>query len=244
MGWSDSHGDCHSPALAPAPGDSRGDCRSAAALGAQAPGAFGGTDGVPVLVVEAGIEEGAPVVYAAPHGGQVGEVVGREAEMGPGARPGPGFRPLDEAAPHRVQLDVAKAGVKMRLVHRDRSEATLPEMSAPAPAAVDLDGIAGVRRRQGRPQAVFMRRHQDEVDVVGHEAPRPDGRAALPAEVTEQVEVEKMVVVAEEDAPAAVAALSGVVGQSRQDLAGGARHPWQANRKAQFIPVLNAKMNE
>jgi hypothetical protein len=78
----------------------------------QAAGAFGGADGVAVLVVEAGVEEGAPVVDPIPHRRHVS--VAGEAEMGAGARPGPGFGPRDESGPHRVQLDVAQAGVKVR----------------------------------------------------------------------------------------------------------------------------------
>ncbi|MGZ8305049.1 MAG: hypothetical protein ACXWU6_00420 [Allosphingosinicella sp.] len=73
-------------------------------LQAPAAGAFGGADGFAVFVAEAGVEEGAPVVDPAAGRRQVGEAVARQAEMGPGARPAPGFRPVDQARPYRVEL--------------------------------------------------------------------------------------------------------------------------------------------
>src|SRR4051812_3812073 len=161
--------------------------------------------------------------------------------MSPSARPGPGFRPRDEARPNRVELDVAKAGVEMPLVHRKRAEAALPEMSAPAVAAVDLDRVARVRRRQRGPQAVLMGGDQDEVDVVRHQAPGPDPGSAPGAEMAEQGQVASVVAVREEDALAAIAALGDVMGQSRQDGAGGSRHGGQTNRKTQFTPAVPCK---
>ena len=59
-----------------------------AALEAQAAGAFGGADGFAVVLVEAFVEEGAPVIDPAAGRHEVGRAVAGEAEMGSGARPG------------------------------------------------------------------------------------------------------------------------------------------------------------
>src|SRR3954467_13343497 len=52
------------------------DCHSrGTALELEAAAAFGGSDGVAVVIVEAGVEEGAPIVDPPPHRRQVGEAV-------------------------------------------------------------------------------------------------------------------------------------------------------------------------
>jgi hypothetical protein len=111
-------------------------------------------------------------------------------------------------------------------------------VSAAALAAIDRDGIAGVGRRQGRAEPVLACRDEDEMDMVWHQAPGPDRSAALPAEAPQEGEVEGVVVFAEEDALAAIAALGDVVGQSRQDLAGGSRHSGRLTGKRKLSQII------
>jgi hypothetical protein len=123
--------------------------------------------------------------------GPVGEIRAR-------ARPAPVPRAGDETRAHRIERYVAQCGREVILVHDDRAETTLPEMTdAPAPR-MDYAGIAALHARECAPQPVGIGRHQDEVGVIGHQAPSPHfdtGGATMPPEI----EVE-FVIVAEEGA--------------------------------------------
>ena len=87
-------------------------------------------------------------------------------------------------------------------------------MSCHSQARIDIAGIAAMSIRKGRAQAVLVRWHGDEVDVIGHEAvapslrPRPDGCLA------QQVDVERVVSVLKEDATAPISTLGDVVGEA------------------------------
>ena len=99
----------------------------------------------------------------------------------------------------------------MLLVHRDGAEAALPEMTAAFAPRLDHAGIATMRPRQRPAQPVGIGRHQNEVDVVRHQAPGPHldfGRAAI---LGEQVAVKRIVGVAKEGTRAAIAALGDMV---------------------------------
>ena len=60
------------------------------------------------------------------------------------------------------------------LVHRHGTEPALPQMARPAVAGIDEAGVAAMGIREGAPQPVLVGRHDDQVDVVGHEAIGPD----------------------------------------------------------------------
>jgi hypothetical protein len=68
------------------------------------------------------------------------------------------------------------------LVHRDGAEAALPEMAGlPLPCVNDAR-IAAMHRRERAAQAVCVAGHQDEMHVIGHQAPGQDlhvGRTAV-----------------------------------------------------------------
>jgi len=69
----------------------------------------------------------------------------------------------------------------MVLVHHDGAEAPLPEMPGAESAPMDDAGIASMHRRQRAAQPVRVARGQDEMDMIGHEAPGPDFDAGVAA---------------------------------------------------------------
>lgn len=56
----------------------------------------------------------------------------------------------------------------MPLVHHERGEAALPEVSPPLLAAIHFAGVALVRLADGPPQGIGGARDGDEVDMIGH----------------------------------------------------------------------------
>ena len=118
---------------------------------------------------------------------------------------------------------------KMRLVHHHRAEPPLPEMAGPAMTRIDEAGVAAVRVGEGPPQAVLVRRHDDDVDMVGHQAIAPDLRARPVRRLGEQIAIERVVAVLEEGLRAPVAALGHVIGNSREERGAGGG-PWRRLR--------------
>ena len=112
----------------------------------------------------------------------------------------------------------------MRLVHDDGAEPALPEMAgAPAPCMNDA-GIAAMHGRQRLAQAVGVGRHQNEMHVIGHQAPRPYLHLRGAAVLGEQIAIKRVIGVAEEGARAAVAALGDMVRIAGDDDAGETCH--------------------
>jgi hypothetical protein len=97
----------------------------------------------------------------------------------------------------------------MRLVHDSGAEAALPEMSGAPPPRVNDAGIAAMHRRQRPAQPIGVRRHQDQMDVVRHQAPRPHLDVGRPAMLAEQIAVERVVGIAKERALGDVMGVSG-----------------------------------
>jgi len=87
-----------------------------------------------------------------------------------------------------------------------------------------MSGIAPMDRRQGPPQAVLVGRDQDQVDMVGHQHPRPHLDPGRRRVLGQQLAIEPIVAITEEGPRAAIAALGHVVGKAGKDGAGEAGH--------------------
>jgi hypothetical protein len=73
-------------------------------------------------------------------------------------------------------------------------------------------------------QPVGVGRHQDEMNMAGHQAPRQHFDAAFAAMLRQKIAVERIIGVAEEGARAAIAALGDKVGNAGDDDTGEAGH--------------------
>src|SRR3982074_140708 len=116
----------------------------------------------------------------------------------------------DEAGPNRVQFDIPSGRERVPIVHDVRSEASLPQVTAPALAPVDLRRVAPVCFTDGAAEAIGRSRNGDEVDVVRHEAVRPDLDPATVGPFCEESHVEEIIVRAEERPLSTVTALRDV----------------------------------
>lgn len=140
----------------------------------------------------------------------------------------------------RVERDVADCCGQMGLVHDDGAEAPLPEMAGALQAGMDVASVTAMHRSQGTAQAVGIRGHQDQVDMVGHQHPGPHLDAGGAAGFRQQGAIEGIIVVAEEHPRAAIAALSNMVWQTGDDEAGKAAHaPSPARSRPVSISALS-----
>ena len=165
------------------------------------------------------IEEAAPVRDQMIEGARLDESVVGDAEMCPGAGPRPVLRPRYQPRPVRVAFDVAQSRERVRLIHRAGAETSLPEIAAPALAPVDDEAVATMGVGDGRGHRLAGRWHQDQMDVVGHQAPSPDGYLPGTAMLTQQLDIKSVVVVTEEHRLAPIATLGDVVRHVRDDRA-------------------------
>src|SRR6185295_13682367 len=143
---------------------------------------------------------------------------------------------------HRIERDIALRRRKIVFVHRHGAESALPEMPRALAPALDDSGIGAMHPRQRPAQAVPVGWHQNEMDVVRHQAPGPDLDRSRLALGGEQVAIERIIVVAEERPGAAVAALGDEVRVTGNDDTGEAGHerPWQRSRSASIECTVTA----
>ena len=155
--------------------------------------------------------------------------------MGFGAGPPVSLGKADHLGPDGAALDVSHSRERVGFVKRGGEEATLPEVTAAAVEPVDGLGVLPVRPADGVLEAIRVGGDDDEVDVVGHQAPGDDADPVQGRLLGEELEIEVAVVVGEEDVLAVVASpvlgLGDVVGESREDDASGTSHGWRAVRR-------------
>lgn len=128
----------------------------------------------------------------------------------------------------------------MALVHRHRGEPAVEQMSPPATAGIDEVGPPAVRRAQGQAQAVPGLRAEDQVNVVGHQTPGPDGDRMSAHLLGQHVAVDVLVAVLEKDRLAPVAPRGHMMRKAGNDDAGEARHGGdiaRAEQKGNIAPV-------
>src|SRR5437016_13029118 len=90
------------------------------------------------------------------------------------ARPWPILGASDQSRTHRMEAHIPYGRDQMRIVHHHRAEAALKEMPAPAPPPVDEVGITAVGFAEGSREAGLVAGHEDQMDVIWHEAVGPN----------------------------------------------------------------------
>jgi len=147
---------------------------------------------------------------------------------------------LDEPRAHRVELNISRGRQQIRLIEHERGESPLPEMPAPTPAEVDRTRVtavdladraawfkkgsgivAGTARRVLRttiPDPFLNHaRNCDEMNVIGHQAVRPDLDLVGGAPLRHELQVGLVIFIAKERLLPAVSPLGNVVRQARCD---------------------------
>ena len=84
-------------------------------------------------------------------------------------------------------------------------------MPGPAMPGIDEAGVTAVGVGEGTSEPVFVRRNDDQMDMVRHQAIGPDRRPRAPRRFGQQVTVEREIAILEKELLAAVAALGDVI---------------------------------
>ena len=112
----------------------------------------------------------------------------------------------------------------MLFIHDNRAKAALPQMPCRPHPRVDISGIAPVRIGEGPAQPVVMTGHNDDMNMVGHQAIAPDLRSRLPRRLAQQIFVKRIVVIIEECWQATIASLGYMMRKARDNKAGKTSH--------------------
>ena len=91
-------------------------------------------------------------------------------------------------------------------------------------AGMNMTGIAAMGGCQGAAQPVGIGRNQDEMHMIGHQAPSPNFDRSSPATGREAVAIEGIVLFAEERALASIATLGDMVRETGDDDTGETSH--------------------
>ena len=110
----------------------------------------------------------------ASNGGYLEQAVVSANKMRARATPRIVFGAGDDAGANRVELDIPRCGERVVVVHDVGSEDPLPEMTAPALSPVDRCRVAPVCFTDRSAQAIGGAGNRNQVDVVRHQAVRPD----------------------------------------------------------------------
>ena len=144
--------------------------------------------------------------------------------MGANAGPRPILGPLDQTRPHRIERDIADGGHQMIFVHGHRAEPSLPQMADPVMAGIYLSGVAPVQIAKDASKPVFIRRRDDHVDMVRHQAIGPHRYPGRDGRPRQKIAIEPVIRVTEKRRFAPVATLGDVVQNTRNNDPGDASH--------------------
>jgi hypothetical protein len=129
---------------------------------------------------------------------RLGDPVGLAGNVRGRTRPRPGRRACHHLRFDGVPLDVPHGRHQVPAIHRKRRESPLPQMPPPALAEIDHPRVATVGLADGPAQGVSCRRDNDQMNMIRHEAVRPDADLVLAAPLDKQVKVRAVVILAEE----------------------------------------------
>src|SRR5271154_1415185 len=112
----------------------------------------------------------------------------------------------------------------MRLVHRNGAKSSLPEVAGALSPRVDHGRVTPMHASERSTQAVFALGGENEMDVIGHETPRPDRDARLARRLGQTVAIGDLVGRGKEPLLPAIATLRDMVGQAGNDDSGKTGH--------------------
>jgi len=148
-------------------------------------------------------------------------IVGSKA-VGARTRPRVVLGAFDDACPYRIQLDVPHCLPQMVLIEWCREEPVRPQVPGPALAAVGPAREAHMSAPDRRSQRVRPVSDNQQVDMVSHEAVRPDLHLGAFRVVREPGSVDLPILGGKEDGLAPVASVGYVISEVRDDYAGEA----------------------
>ena len=128
---------------------------------------------------------------------------------------GPVFGARHKPRPDGIQADVAHGTQEVRRVQRYGGEAALEEMARPPSAGVDVVGIATMGLADSSTKGLGVGRHEDQMDMIRHQAVGPHLDACLHGLLGQQIAVNLLIAILEKDSFTPVAMLGHVGRKSR-----------------------------
>lgn len=184
----------------------------------------GAQPGEGLFVARVGRDQSSKVGDAGKHRRNRHQFIVAARKMGAHAGPWPVLRARHQPRAYRIQADITYRRDQMRLVHCDRRETALEEMTAPAAARVDEGRIAAVRIAERPRKTCLIARRKHEMDVVGHQTICPDCDHGLSTMFGKKIAIDLLVARLEENGFAAITALRDVVRATGNDDAGETGH--------------------
>jgi hypothetical protein len=142
------------------------------------------------------------------------ECVVLSAHMGSRAAARITARGIDQPSANRIELKVPRSGQEVRLIEHERRKPPLPQMASPPLAKVDHARVSPMDLADRPSQPVLRLRDSDEMDVVRHQAVRPDLNLMGAAPLPHQFQVALVILVAKKRLVPTVSPLGDVVRQA------------------------------
>ncbi len=127
----------------------------------------------------------------------------------------------------------------MGVVHGHGAIAALPEMTRHLAAGVDDAGIGAVRLGEGGAQAVFVLRHEDQMQVVRHQAVAEADNVRRFAAFGDQSQIKRAVCIGVEYLLPAIATLGDVVGETGNNNASKTGHGKRVSRNGRCVNCVH-----
>jgi hypothetical protein len=131
--------------------------------------------------------------------------------MGCRTRPAISLGTRRQSRAHWILLDISNRRQQMSILQCNREETALPNVPFELFHAVEVLGVAHMKRLERSMQTFWRGWHQDEMDVVRHQAISQDHDLVLRSVFAHPLQVDPVVPIGKEDLLASIAALSDVV---------------------------------
>jgi len=152
------------------------------------------------------------------------------------ARPTVIRRMRHHARPHGIELDIAIAGQDIGFfLQQAGAKTSLPQRAAAPVSPIDVLHIALSQRLHQLAQAVGCSRRQQQMHMIGHQAPGMDGATMFFGLLAEMIQVEAVIFLGIKARRTVVAALDQMDRNIRQQNTGATRHglPSESSRLSQ-----------
>jgi hypothetical protein len=120
-----------------------------------------------------------------------------------------------EPTPNRIELNIPRCRQEVRLIEHERRKPPLPQMASPPLAKVNHPCVTPMDLADRPSQPIRRLRNSDEMDVVRHQAVRPDLNLMGAAPLPHQFQVALVILVAKKRLLPTVSPLGDVVRQAR-----------------------------
>src|SRR6185312_14136 len=125
-------------------------------------------------------------------------------------------RGIDQARSNRVQLDVPRCCQQVGFIEHEPSEASLPEVSPPALPKVDMASVSPMRLTNGQSKTVCRFWRSNQVNMIRHQTVGPNLDLLDTTKLGHQLQVARIVVLAEEGLLPAISTLGNYGGEGQE----------------------------